>query len=117
MTVSWTDLVAFASAWPETGESTSYGTPALKVKSTLIARLRNDDDGSLAVRCSLEEKEALVADPDPAFFTTPHYDGHGYVLVDLERADADQVRELLDAAWWLVAPPRVRRAREEDRSS
>lgn len=112
MTTSWADLVAFACTMPETSESTSYGTPALKVKGKLIARLRTDDDGSLAVRCSLDEKEALVDGPDPSFFTTSHYDGHGYVLVDLERADADEVRELLDAAWWLVAPVRVRQARE-----
>lgn len=112
MAITWEELVAFARTLPETSESTSYGTPAMKVKGTLMARLRTDDDGSLAVRCSLDEKEALVADSDPAFFTTPHYDGHGYVLVDLEQADADQLRELLDAAWWLVAPTRVRQARE-----
>ncbi len=112
MTTSWADLVAFAHTLPETSESTSYGTPALKVKGKLIARLRTDDDGSVVLRCSPTEKEALLADPDPAFFTTPHYDGHGSVLVDLERADADQVHELLDAAWWLVAPARVRQARE-----
>ncbi|MGJ9421945.1 MmcQ/YjbR family DNA-binding protein [Aeromicrobium sp. CF3.5] len=112
MTVTWEELAALARTLPETTESTSYGTPALKVKGKLIARLRTDADGSLALRCSLDEKQALVADPDPAFFTTAHYDGHGYVLVGLEQADAEQVRELLDAAWWLVAPARVRQARE-----
>ncbi len=112
MTVTWEELVAVASALPETAESTSYGTPALKVKGKLIARLRTDADGSLALRCSLAEKEALLAEPDPAFFTTSHYDGHGYVLVDLEQADSDHLLELLDAAWWLVAPARVRQARE-----
>lgn len=112
MVMTWEKLVAFGCTLPEVAESTSYGTPALKVKGRLIARLRTDNDGSLALRCSLGEKEALLADPDPAFFTTSHYAGHGYVLVDLDRADADQLRELLDAAWWLVAPARVCQARE-----
>lgn len=112
MTITWEALVSFACSLPETTESTSYGTPALKVKGKLIARLRTDDDGSVALRCSLDEKEALVAEPDTAYFTTSHYDGHGYVLVDLERADPRQVRELLEAAWWWVAPTHVRQSRE-----
>jgi hypothetical protein len=106
--VTWEDVVAYAVTLPGVEESTSYRTPALKVAGKLMARLRTEDDGGLAIRCSTADKEALVNDPDPAFYTTPHYDGHDYVLVDLDRAPADQVRELIGDAWHIAAPASVR---------
>ncbi len=47
---------------------------------------------------------------DPAFGTTPHYDGHGSILVDLDAVDAGQLAELVTEAWRLRAPVRLRKA-------
>ncbi|MET0821618.1 MAG: MmcQ/YjbR family DNA-binding protein [Aeromicrobium sp.] len=112
MPATWDDLVTFASTLPEVAESTSYGTPAIKVAGKLIGRLRTEDDGSLALRCSATDKAALVEGDDPAFFTTAHYDGHDYVLVDLDQVDAAELFELVDDAWRLVAPARLRAERD-----
>lgn len=111
MAVTWDDLVGFATTLPEVAESTSYRTPAIKVAGVLMARLRTDADGGLALRCGAADKAALVEGDDPAFYTTPHYDGYDYVLVDLDTVDADELFELVDEAWHLVAPPAVRRLR------
>jgi hypothetical protein len=109
--MTWDDVVELASALPEVGVSTSYRTPALMVAGkTLMARLRTEAEGGLMVRCDLDEKEALLQSGDPAFFTTPHYDGHGSILVDLTRIEPDQLRELLEEAWRITAPARLRRA-------
>jgi hypothetical protein len=112
VSVTWDDLVTFAVTLPEVTESTSYGTPALKVAGTLMGRLRTDAEGALALKCSTADKESLVAGPDPAFFTTPHYDGHDYVLVDLDRVDRDELFELVDEAWHIAAPATLRRQRD-----
>jgi hypothetical protein len=47
-----------------------------------------------------------TARPD-VFFTTPHYDGHPYVLVRLDVVDRQQLAELLEDAWRIRAPKRV----------
>jgi hypothetical protein len=107
--VTWEDVVAYAVTLPEVEESTSYRTPSLKVAGRLMARLRTEDDGGLAIKCSTVDKEALVGGTDPAYYTIPHYDGHDYVLVRLEQADADEVCELIADAWHIAAPPVVRR--------
>lgn len=107
MAMTWDDVVALATELPEVEVSTSYGTPALKVAGKLMGRLRTDSDGSLALKTS--DKEALVASDDPAYFTTPHYDGYNYVLVNLELADAGEMPELLDDAWQIAAPPKVKK--------
>lgn len=106
--VTWHDVVAFAVTLPEVEESTSYGTPALKVKGKLFARLRSEDDGGLALRCTAVDKEALVGGDDPAYYTIPHYDGYDYVLVRLDLADEVETFELVQDAWHVVAPARVR---------
>ncbi len=107
--MKWEEVVALATALPEVEESTSYGTPALKVAGKLMGRLRTDSDGSLALKTS--DKEALVANDDPAYFTTPHYEGYSYILINLELADADEVTELIDDAWHIAAPAKVRKQR------
>lgn len=108
---SWDDVVAIGRGLPEVEESTWYRTPSLKVGGKGFARLRTEAEGLLVLMCSIEEKEALLASGDPAFTTTPHYDGYGAVLVDLERVDPVQLAELVEEAWRRKAPARLRRAR------
>ena len=80
---TWDDVLRIVLALPDTEESTSYGTPALKVSGKTFVRVRDARDGAIVAICSLEEKEALLQTDDPAIFTTSHYDGYGAVLIDL----------------------------------
>jgi hypothetical protein len=107
---TWDDVVEIGRTLPEVAESTSYGTPALKVKGKLFARLRSEAEGAIVVMCPLEEKEALLACGDPAFFTTPHYDGYGSILVRLDKVERGQLAELIEDAWRHRAPVRLRKA-------
>jgi len=109
MGVTWEDVVAYAVTLPEVAESTSYGTPCLKVAGKLMARLRTEDDGGLAIKCSTSDKMALTGGDDPAYYTTPHYDGYNYVLVRLELARADELFELIGDAWHIAAPATLRK--------
>ncbi len=109
MSITWDQVVALASDLPEVAESTSYGTPALKVAGKLMGRLRTESDGSFALKTS--DKEALVAGDDPAYFTTPHYDGYNYILINLELVDPGELGELIDDAWHIAAPAKVRSKR------
>ncbi len=106
---TWDDVVAIGRELPEVEESTWYRTPALKVGGKGFARLRTDAEGWVVLMCALEEKEALLASGDPAFYTTPHYDGHGSILVDLEEVDRDQLTELITESWRLKAPKALAR--------
>ncbi|MBV2365472.1 MmcQ/YjbR family DNA-binding protein [Streptomonospora nanhaiensis] len=107
---TWDDVVAIAAALPGTEESTSYRTPALKVRGRTFARLRTEAEGGLMLLCPPAEKAALLASGDPAFFTTAHYDGHGSILVALDRVEDDHLAELVTEAWRLKAPAALRAA-------
>ncbi|MEV6895938.1 MmcQ/YjbR family DNA-binding protein [Amycolatopsis sp. NPDC051372] len=104
---TWEDVVALAAELPETEESTWYRTPALKVAGKGFARLRSEAEGGVVLFCGLDEKEALLASGDPAYFTMPHYDGYGSILVDLERVDPVQLKELLVESWRRKAPRKL----------
>ncbi len=110
MALTWQQVVELASELPGVEESTSYGTPALKVAGKLMGRLRTDSDGALALKTS--DKDALVASEDPAYFTTPHFDGYDYILINLDLADPGEVAELVDDAWHIAAPAKVRARRD-----
>ncbi|MEU2031944.1 MmcQ/YjbR family DNA-binding protein [Nocardia amamiensis] len=114
MTMTWQDVVALATELPAVEESTWWRSPALKVGGKGFARLRSEAEGGLVLACDPAEKEALLASGDPAFYTTPHYDGYAYILIDLDRVAPDQLRELLDDAWWLTAPAKMRRLRDRE---
>ncbi|GAA1220009.1 MmcQ/YjbR family DNA-binding protein [Pseudonocardia alaniniphila] len=112
---SWDDVVTIAGGLPEVEQSTSYGTPSMKVKGKSFARLRTEAEGGLVLMCQLDEKEALLASGDPAFYTTPHYDGYGAILVDLEKVSRQQLTELIEDAWRERAPVRLRKAFDAER--
>ncbi len=114
MSTSWKDVVAYALELPEVEESTSYGTPSLKVAGKLMCRLRTEDDGGLALKCSPTDKEALVGGDSRAYYTTPHYDGSNYVLIRLELAEPEELFELVHDAWDVAAPARVRKSHAQE---
>jgi hypothetical protein len=106
---TWDDVVEIGGALPGVEASTWYRTPALKVRGKGFARLRTEAEGLLVLMCPLDEKQALLASGDPAFTTTPHYDGYGSILVDLDRIDRERLVELVTDAWREKAPPALRR--------
>ena len=90
-------------------ESTSYGTPAFKVRGALVARL-HQDGCSLVVRTSSEEREALMAADPETYYITDHYLNYPWVLVRLSRVHPDALRDLLGGARRLAAVEKPRKA-------
>lgn len=104
---------------PEVTESTSYGTPSLKVRGKSFCRLWGPreyqrygifDTEVLVVFCDVDEKPLLIEMSEGALFTTSHDDGHGAVLIRLQDIAADDLATYLEASYLLKAPPSVRRS-------
>ena len=100
----WADVVAAGAGLPGVEESTWYGTAALKVRGKGFCRLRDEGETLVVPVVDLEDKEALLRSDPAVFFTTPHYDGHAYVLVHLDRVGDEMLRELVEDAWRCRAP-------------
>lgn len=105
------DVRRIALSLPEVTEQPWYHTPGWRVKGKGFLRIRTEAEGGLVVFVAdLGEKEALLGSDPRKFFTTPHYDGHAIVLVDLAAVDEEELTELIVESWWNKAPKRVRDA-------
>ena len=104
---TWDDVIAMGTRFPGVEVGTSFGTPALRVRGKGMCRLRTDPAALVLRVTDLGEREALLQGQPDAFFSTPHYDGHPYVLVRLEAVDPEELRELLEEAWRIRAPKRL----------
>jgi len=95
-----------ALALDDVEESTSYGTPAFKVRGALFARLR-DDIGALVVHMNFDDRQELIAADPETYFITDHYLNYPWILVNLARVHPDAMRDLLRSAWRSAASART----------
>jgi hypothetical protein len=111
------DVRALVGHLPEITVSTSYGTPSLKVRGKSFCRMWGErehdryevhDTEVLVVFCVLDEKPFLIEHGGGSLFTTPHYDGHGAVLVRLADVDRSALAGYLEESYLLKAPPSLR---------
>ena len=118
---TWDDVRRIALALPETSERLSRDRPQWRVKDKLFVwerPLRRSDLEALGDQAPsgpilgarvehLGAKEALLANDEGVFFTTPHFDGYPAILVRLDRIDVEGLDEVIVEAWLARAPRRL----------
>ena len=92
--------------FPGIEESTSYGTPALKVRGALLARLWEDGE-TLVLKTTFVDRDLLMQGEPDVYFLTDHYRNYPYVLVRLPRITAAAIRDRLEEAWRRAAPKQL----------
>src|SRR5690242_2169663 len=107
MKVIFDNVRAVAHALPGVEDGTSYGTPALKVRGKLFARLHQDGD-CFVLRASEHDRTILMNAEPGTFFITEHYRRSPWVLVRLATVGRKALPDLLERAWSLVAPKSLR---------
>src|SRR5712691_901610 len=101
--MTFDDVRKIVLAWPEVEDGTSYGTPALKVRKKLLARLRDDNDSLVMLGVPLDEREMLVESQPKVFYFTDHYRDYPMVLIRLSKAKRATVEPLLRRYWRALA--------------
>lgn len=86
---------------PEVVETTSYGTPALKVGKKLLTRVK--DAKTVVVMCPLDEKEMLLQAAPDIYFETGHYKGWPALLMRMDKVSEDELRHRLKRIWLMQA--------------
>ena len=101
--VSYVQVCELALKLPGVEESTSYGTPAIKVREKLMARLKEDGE-TLVLRTTFADRDRLLAAAPDVFYLTDHYVKYPWILVQLPRIEHPFLSELIAEAWRLAAP-------------
>ncbi len=82
--------------------SSSYGTPAIKVKKKLVLRMHQKEDAIVLMLNSVEEQQDLISKDPMAYFITDHYEGYPAILVR-PTVDEESFLQLFELAWRRVA--------------
>jgi hypothetical protein len=96
--VNFNTVREIAQTLPGAQESTSYGTPAFKLKGKLFARQHQDGE-SLVIPVDFEARDEMMSTSPEKFYITDHYLNYPYVLVRMAKINADELRDLLTGAW------------------
>jgi hypothetical protein len=103
-------LKAAAEGLPEVDESTSYGTPSLRVRKKSFCRIKDPD--TVVLMCPLEEKELLMEAAPDLYYETAHYKGWPAVLVRIHAIPIDELRLRMRRAWTMYAPKSLAKSPE-----
>src|SRR5437667_3413701 len=101
--VTFDTVRQIAQTLPGAEESTSYRTPAFKVKGKLFARLHQDGE-SLVIGVDFEEREEMMSAAPDKFYITDHYLNYPWMLVRMSKVWPDELRDLLIGSWRRAAP-------------
>ena len=113
--MTFDDVRNLALAWPEVEDGSSYGTPALKVRKKLLARLREDDETLVMLGVPLDEREMLIESQPKIYYFTDHYRDYPTVLIHLSRAKRSHIEPLLRRRWRALASKGAVREYHENR--
>ena len=96
---------------PSVVESTTNGSPCLKVRGKLLACNaihKSAEPGSLAVRVGFDRRAELIAEAPDVYYLTDHYLNYPVALVRLSQIRLDALRDLLNMAWRFVTTETLR---------
>ena len=110
--MTFDDVRKFALTWPEVEDGTSYGTPALKVRKKMLARLKEDGDSFVMLDVPIDERAMLVESQPKVFYFIDHYADYLIVLICLSKAKRAIVELFLRRRWCGFASKAARAAFE-----
>ncbi|MEV6207167.1 MmcQ/YjbR family DNA-binding protein [Kitasatospora sp. NPDC051914] len=115
--VTFDQFLEMGLALPSATERLTWETEVTLRVGEKIFAMASPDSGRVCVKATKEEQAALLAEAPETYGVAPYVGRHGWVLVDLTRVGAEELRELVTEAWRSTAPKRLVRAFDAERAT
>lgn len=103
--VTFETVRKIAQTLPGTEEVTAYGSPAIKVRGTLMAGIpvnKAAEPNSLMIRIDFDQRDAMIEEAPQKYYIKDHYAPYPSVLVRLSQITEAELRDLLNTSWRFV---------------
>jgi len=107
------DFRQVALSMPEATEKEAWGHPTFRVRNKMFASAATDLS-TATVKSTLEEQRALTQSEPDTFFVPKYVGKHGWIGMQLDQVDPEELRELVIEAWRMTAPKRLVKAWDEE---
>ncbi|WP_354640154.1 MmcQ/YjbR family DNA-binding protein [Kitasatospora camelliae] len=105
--VTFDQFTAMGLALPQAYEELTWETEVtLRVNKKIFA-MGTPESGNVSVKASKEDQAELLAAAPEVYSPAPYVGRHGWVRVVLDKADAEELRDLITDAWRSVAPKKL----------
>ncbi|WP_431678391.1 MmcQ/YjbR family DNA-binding protein [Kitasatospora sp. KL5] len=115
--VTFDQFLEMGLALPSATERLTWETEVTLRVGEKIFAMASPDSGRVCVKATKEEQAALLAEAPETYSVAPYVGRHGWVLVDLTRVGAEELRELVTEAWRSIAPKRLVRTFDAERAT
>lgn len=106
---------AIALKLPDVEEGTTFGYPAFKVGGSAFAwfpKKKEVEEGTVAVRMSILERDHRILANPKTFYVTPHYKDYTAGLARVALMSSAELRELLESGYEFVVATTKRSPRK-----
>jgi hypothetical protein len=108
-------------ALPETVERISHGEPTFFVRRRVFAMCSNNhhNDGHIAVvlPAAIGIQSALIEGEPKKFYKPPYVGVHGWIGVELNCVDDEELALHINEAWRLIAPEKLHAVAQESQGA
>ena len=113
MATTYEQLRTAALDLPGAYEEPTWGVQTFRVGGKVFT-IASAENGTASVKATREVQEGLIAAEPATYAVAPYVGRFGWVAVMLERADRDEVTDLVIEAWRRTAPRALVRAYDAD---
>jgi hypothetical protein len=101
------DVRRIAMSLSESAEVLTWGTDVTFRVGKKIFAIGGDEATHVSIKASLESQSDLVYRDPVTFAPAPYVGRYGWINVDLDRIDVEELETLLRQAWRLTAPKKL----------
>jgi hypothetical protein len=106
------DMRAIALSLPEAVEIETWGHPTFRIRKKMFASMATDGS-TCTVKAVKEEQQACLRSEPDKFFMPAYVGKAGWIGINLDQIDRDELEELVTEAWRLTAPKKLLRTFDE----